>query len=114
MYKDHADRARAQLDAAVTQAMEVMGECAVSHVRAVMQSGYSEPVVDTGALMQDVGWTAAERTLHVGNTLSYAVPVHDGAFSTPARPYLTDGVAAALGDMEALCRETLAAHMSGE
>ena len=114
MFRDHTDSVRERLDAAVIQAFASMGECAVTHVRAVMQGGYSAPVVDTGALMQDVGWAADARVLRVGNTLPYAAPVHDGTLSTPARPYLIDGFARALGDMEALLTGALATHMSGE
>ena len=114
MYKDHAERVRVQLDAAVLAALERMGAAAVEHVRRTMLTGYGAPVVDTGALMADVGWDADARTLRIGNTLSYAAPVHDGTLHTAARPYLTDGVARALGDMEALCRETLAERMAGD
>ena len=113
MFTDHSGKVMSRMDAAVIQAISAMGDTAVAAVQGAMMS-YDPPVLATGALMADVGWAADARTLRIGNSLSYAPYVHDGTLRTPARPYLADGMAAALSDMEAVCRDVLAAAMSGD
>ena len=111
MFKDHSADLNAQLADALSTALSAMGEIAARHTREVMQHHYGAPVVDTGALMQDVDWSVDAREMRIGNTLPYAAPVHDGTLRTPGRPYLTDGLAAAVSDMAEACGQTLAQRM---
>ena len=80
----------ARLD--LTQAAQAMGDAAVSAVRTQMLTGYDRPVHKTGALLNDVSCTVQGSTAVIGNTLPYAVPVHDGTCRTAGRPYLADGI----------------------
>ena len=111
MFQDHSADLNAQLADALSTALSAMGKIAARHTREVMQHHYGAPVVDTGALMQDVDWAVDAREMRIGNTLPYAAPVHDGTLHTPGRPYLADGLAAAVSDMAEACGQTLAQRM---
>jgi len=69
-----------------------MGQAAVQAVRARMLTGYDEAVYDSGALYQDVQARCEGPTAVVGNTLPYAVAVHEGNSRRAGRPYLAEGV----------------------
>lgn len=112
MFTDHSGEIVARADAAIEATLRSMGDAAVPVVRETM-AAYPDPILDTGALMADVSWAADARTLRIGNSLPYAAHVHDGTLGTAGRPYLVDGLAAALPGMESICHATLAAALSG-
>lgn len=89
----------ARLD--LPQATQAMGEAAVSAVRSQMLTGYERPVYRTGALHNNVSCAVNGSTAIIGNTLPYAVPVHDGTCRMAGRPYLADGI---LNHAEAICQ----------
>ncbi|MBE5804926.1 MAG: hypothetical protein E7316_10505 [Clostridiales bacterium] len=97
MFKSHLPAFLSRLD--LPSAAESMGETAVACVREQMLHGYERPVCDTGALMQDVSFAVNGNTVTIGNTLPYAVPVHEGTSRTSGRPYLAEGI---LNNAEAL------------
>lgn len=90
MFVSHLPEFLARLD--LSAAAQSMGNAAVSAVREEMLTGFDHPVYRTGALMQDVCCTAEGNRAIIGNTLPYAVPVHDGTCRIPGRPYLTNGI----------------------
>lgn len=90
MFKSHLQEFLARLD--LSAAAQAMGESAVSCVRAQMLQGYERPVYRTGALHDDVSFTVQGSTVTIGNTLPYAIPVHDGTCRMAGRPYLADGI----------------------
>ncbi len=71
---------------------QAAGQAAVAAVRETMLTGYDSPVYRTGALLNDVSCSVEETTAVIGNTLPYAVPVHDGTCRMAGRPYLADGI----------------------
>ena len=73
-------------------AAQAMGEAAVGAVRAQMLEGYERPVYRTGALHDNVSFALDGTTVAIGNTLPYAIPVHDGTCRMAGRPYLADGI----------------------
>ena len=60
-----------------------------------MQTGYGNPIWDTGSLQGDVQYqldAEDDSTITVGNTLEYAPFVHDGTYKMGARPYIRDAI----------------------
>lgn len=106
----HTEELIGRLPQAVSSALDAAGHSAESHVRHQMLTGYAQPVLDTGALMDSISHIVEENTLHVGSPLSYAGPVHDGTAFVSGKPYLQDGMLAAAEDMaSAIARELAAA-----
>ncbi len=90
------ERQRAVLDA--------MGAAAVDLTVAHMRGGYSRAIRQSGALMRDVSYEVARSgpgTVDVGNTLPYAVYVHEGLGGMAARPYLRDALLEGVGRLKA-------------
>ena len=90
MFKSRLPEFLSGLD--LTAAARAMGEAAVSVVRTQMLEGYERPVYRTGALHDNVSFTLQGTTVSIGNTLPYAIPVHDGTCRMAGRPYLADGI----------------------
>lgn len=80
----------ARLD--LSAAALALGDAAVAAVREEMLTGFDPPIHRTGALMQDVCCRVQGSHVTIGNTLPYAIPVHDGTCLTPGRPYLANGI----------------------
>lgn len=87
-------------------ALDYIGQDLVTAAQYMMLYGYSKPhkhrhtgitdtkIYDTGALYKDL---KAQKdwyydTVHVGNSLPYAVFVHEGTRKVEARPYLEDAL----------------------
>lgn len=104
MFKSHLPAFLSRLD--LSSAAQAMGEAAVAAVRIQMLEGYERPVYRTGALLRDVSISVNGSTVAIGNTLPYAVPVHDGTCRMAGRPYLADGI---LNHAEALRQAALQA-----
>lgn len=79
---DHRAEILAALNESVSAAANAIGEEAVGAVVYQMESGYIDPVRDTGDLMRDVNYQATDTQngviVTVGNGLKYAPFVHDG------------------------------------
>lgn len=90
MFKSHLPELLSRLDFSFVA--QSMGEAAVSAVRTQMMEGYERPVYRTGALLRDVSFSVDGSTVCIGNTLPYAIPVHDGTCHMAGRPYLADGI----------------------
>lgn len=90
MFISHLPQLLDRLD--LTAAAQAMGNAAVAAVRAQMLEGYERPVYRTGALHDNVHCAVDGTTVAIGNTLPYAIPVHDGTCRMAGRPYLADGI----------------------
>ena len=88
-------------------AAQAMGKAAVSAVRAQMLEGYERPVYRTGALHNNVSFVLHGCTVTIGNTLPYAIPVHDGTCRMAGRPYLADGILNHADALQQAALETL-------
>lgn len=76
----------------LSAAAQALGDAAVATVREEMLTGFDQPIRRTGALMKDVCCTVQDSSVTIGNTLPYAISVHDGTCRTPGRPYLMNGI----------------------
>lgn len=67
---------------------------------------------DSGDLLRDVNYNVREndKAVDIGNSLEYAIPVHNGTRKMPARPYLFD----AGTENTDLWREIAEEHISNE
>jgi len=88
------------------EAVAQAANAAVPIVQSTME-GYPRPIHRTGALVADVAASAGGGQAWVGNSLPYAGMVHNGTARMPARPYLSDGMAAAGETLKTLLSETL-------
>lgn len=110
---DNTESVRKQMAENVKRAAAAVGQEAVGMIRAQMIGGYSSPhgnraadgsktegthtaIRDTGALINDVQYETdgeGEKTaVTVGNTLRYALFVHDGTRFVSPRPYIRDAI----------------------
>lgn len=105
MFRSNLPAFLARLD--LTAALQAMGTAAVNAVREQMASGYDQPILRTGALQQDVTCAVRGNTVTIGNTLPYAVPVHDGTSCRAGRPYLADGILAGAGAIQQAAADAL-------
>lgn len=88
-FTNNAAAVKRQIMARMPGALEAMGSEAVSMVVAQMESGYGRPIRKTGALMADVSSQVSGDKVEVGNTLHYALYVHEGTCRMAGRPYIT-------------------------
>ena len=86
-FTNNAAAVKRQIMARMPGALEAMGSEAVSMVVAQMESGYGRPIRQTGALMADVSSQVSGDKVEVGNTLHYALYVHEGTCRMAGRPY---------------------------
>lgn len=110
-FKDFSDNVLSAMQTAKKQTLTAIGLAAIEQTNNYMQSKYGKPIYVTGDLMRDVNSQVreADDRVDVGNSLSYALPVHNGTSRMPARPYLKDAITEN-GD---IWRE-IAAEMLGE
>lgn len=90
MFVSHLPEFLSRLD--FSAAAQALGHAAVAAVQEEMLTGFGQPIRRTGALMQDVSCTTDDCRVTIGNTLPYAISVHEGTCRTPGRPYLTNGL----------------------
>lgn len=107
---DNRAQVLAQLNENASRATLAVGTKAVNLILWQMQHGYEKAIRDTGDLQRDVNYEVVDDvTVNVGNSLEYALPVHDGHAGhsiklkdgswitvkgghTPARPYIRDAL----------------------
>lgn len=110
-YTDHSGDVSARMRQNTQRALEAMGLKAVELVVGQMENGYNRRIWRTGDLMRDVNHEvgrSGENTVDVGNSLEYALYVHDGTRRMAARPYITDAIAGGKREL----RETAADYLS--
>lgn len=89
---DNSDKVLAQLKGNKEAALNAMGIKAVNLILWQMRQGYGKPIRQTGDLQRDVQYDLHEDSVDVGNTLHYALYVHDGTRRMAARPYIRDAL----------------------
>lgn len=114
--------------------LQALGTEAVGQVVQQMQKGYGKPIHKTGDLQRDVNWGPdgdSQNSIQVGNTLEYAIYVHeghrkrpkqksgeqgqpapaadisDGESLVPGRPYLRDGLENGRARLEEVAADVL-------
>ena len=113
--------------------LQALGTEAVGQVVHQMQKGYGKPIHKTGDLQRDVNWGPdgdSQNSIQVGNTLEYAVYVHEGHCvkpqqtkeekegkprikplpekkQVPGRPYLRDGLENGRARLEEVAADVL-------
>ncbi len=114
--------------------LQALGTEAVGQVVQQMQKGYGKPIHKTGDLQRDVNWGPdgdSQNSIQVGNSLEYAVYVHEGhrkrrkqsseeqgkaaqaadtdddANRVPGRPYLRDGLENGRARLEKVAADVL-------
>ena len=110
-FVDHGDEVRATIRANVEEALQAMGAEAVARIVGRMEGGYGSPVRLSGDLQRDVGYApgSGEQTIDVGNSLGYAVAVHEGTSRMGGRPYIRDALCAAetMGALQSIAEACL-------
>lgn len=91
-FRDNSPAVRYAMARAKVRALTEIGLIAVEVTTDYMQSRYGAPIRQTGDLMRDVNSRVqiAESKVAIGNSLNYALPVHNGTSKTSGRPYLFD------------------------
>ena len=91
---DHTQETLARLNEQAYGYLVAMGIEAVKCINQQMENGYGKPIWQTGDLMRDVSYQVHNETcsVDVGNTLEYALFVHDGTRHMEARPYIRDAI----------------------
>ena len=107
-FDSRADNLRQRLYDSIPAALDTAGQTIQAQVRQQMLTGYPQPILSSGALLQSIAYVIEGNTLHIGSDLPYAAPVHDGSARVPGRPFLQDGI---LGSMEDI-RSALAQSLS--
>ena len=94
VYKDHSKEVLAMMNTNEGRALTAIGMAAVEQVTNYMEHEYGEPIKITGDLKGDVNFKvrAADREVDIGNSLNYAIWVHNGTRRMEARPYLKDAI----------------------
>lgn len=93
--EDNSVKVRSMLEHNVHAALNAMGQEAVGLTVDNMEHGYGKPIRITGELQRDVAYEvnrSAENTVDIGNTLEYALDVHEGTRKMRGRPYLLDAL----------------------
>ena len=81
------------------------GELAAEAVREKMRTGYGAPIRRSGRLMESIGYRVENGQMIVGTDVPYAANVH------ATRPFVTDGMKAAMESMAHRCETEMAAAM---
>lgn len=90
---DHSKEVLAQMNRNASAATMAVGIKAVNLILWQMRQGYGKPIRITGDLQRDVSFEVVDdKTVDVGNTLEYAVYVHEGTRKMDKRPYITDAL----------------------
>ena len=92
---DYSPQAGVAMGKNIRRALTAMGIKAVEIIQDGMDTLYTKPPIDTGALQANVHYAvenSAPDTVDVGNDLEYAHFVHEGTYKMPARPYVRDSL----------------------
>lgn len=94
---DHRAEVLAQMNANGNAALQAMGQKAVQMIVDQMNR-YPKRIYQTGDLQRDVAYQMTDQgTLIVGNSMDYAIAVHEGHMTkkgrfVPGRPYIRDAI----------------------
>ena len=113
---DNSGKIKELVNQNMERALVAMCETAVEAVAEAMLA-HDDPVYLTGGLMRDVryrvntdadsGQAGRPRTADIGNTLEYAVFVHEGTVKMTGRAYLRDGLIPSADRLEAAAANEL-------
>lgn len=94
VFKSYSIQVKEQLAGNVLRALLALGTEAVGMIVRNMQKGYGKPIRKTGNLMGDVHYAVHEesKSVDVGNSLEYAVHVHEGTSRMKGRAYIRDAL----------------------
>ena len=112
MLRSRREAAVRRLEGALPEALRAAAEACADRAAALMRGGYARPVIASGALLRDLRVRAEGRRAEIGNTLPYAVWVHNGTSRVPARPYLRDGVRGGAEEAARLLADSLRRRMA--
>lgn len=93
-FTDNSATILAQFNQNKLRALTAMGQAAVEIATDYMESKYYAPIYVTGDLIRDVNFKVMpqDEAVAVGNSLNYAMWVHEGTDRMPPRPYLRDAI----------------------
>nr|MBR4281669.1 HK97 gp10 family phage protein [Clostridia bacterium] len=112
-FRDYSDVVLRRMQGALGDASSRVVEIAVESVQEKMLYGYHDvhgdpphtEIVDTGRLFDSIEGQVKRSssntyTVEVGTNVEYAKYVHEGTYKLKGRPFITDGLTAAKGDIE--------------
>lgn len=103
-FRDNSAQVLGQMAANISRAADAVGVKAVNLTLKKMESGYGRPIRKTGDLMRDVNFNAQtdrdSAAVTVGNSLQYAIYVHEGTVKMGGRPYLRDAITQGTGEIK--------------
>lgn len=93
-FKDNSGAIKRQMAGNVARALTAMGHVGVEATIKTMESGYGDPVHETGDLMRSITFEAepAEEKVTWGTNIEYGPFVHEGTQHMKDRPFLRDGI----------------------
>lgn len=87
-----------QLRTNTQDALQAVGQEAVSLIRDQMLSGYKKAPYDTGNLFRSIDYDVrSENTVAVGTNVDYGKYVHEGTYKMGARPFIRDALLSGYG-----------------
>lgn len=93
--KDNSQTVLRMVRENIKPTLAALGTEAVGMIVHTMQGHYNDPIWRTGDLQRDVSYEverSGDNTVDVGNSLEYAIFVHDGTRRMAARPYIKDAL----------------------
>jgi hypothetical protein len=93
-FKDNSKEVLEKLRENEILALTEIGLQAVEVVTDYLETMYGKPIRITGDLIRDVNFEVKvqDKKVVIGNSLNYAIPVHEGHGSLKGRPYLKDAI----------------------
>ena len=94
VFKTNLTVVQRQMEANIDRALDAVGTKAVNLILWQMRQGYGKPIRKTGDLQRDLSYQVdvPNKRVVVGNTLDYAIHVHEGTSKMKGRPYIKDGL----------------------
>lgn len=112
-FKDNSAAVLAAMARAKKKTLTALGQAGVEVTVDYMQSHYGKAIRITGDLQRDVSSRIreADEKVDIGNSLSYAIPVHNGTRKMSGRPYIFDAVTQNGDIWEQITAENMKAEM---
>lgn len=123
-FVDHSPDIKRQMSTNIVAALTAMGIEAVRLIIEKMRSGYTIPhptydesgkptggshtdIRHLGSLMRDVSFEVEGDHVIVGNSLEYAVFIHEGTRNLTGRPYIKDAIMQGMDHLQQVAAEQL-------